>query len=489
MADDDLIIDGYKLNPVPVATGNSSEIYEVLEQSGGQPLCMKLLLPETLKNAAAKAVLKHEAKVGKGLDHPSIIKVHKISVTKKHGYMLMDLFRAPNIKTQIATDLVGLHTRFRKVFESLCLALGYMHEKGWVHRDIKPENILSNKVGELRLIDFSLSVRAAGGLGKLLGARTKAVQGTKTYIAPETLLKKSPSLQTDMYSLGITVFEMLTGFPPFRGTSPGELLRMHVQEKAPAVSFYNKNVTPEMDRLVDKLLVKKPANRPKNMEEVYSEFRALKIFKEDPKELDAVKQRNARRRKSAGWEPPSGSIAGATTARSEAGLNAPPEPAKPKAEPKPLPAAPPRQPAAGGPAAPVAGQPMPGQGYVPPACRRVFPIRITRRRSYGFPPGMQLPPGYPYPQLPPGYQPQGPLPPGYIPPGMPMQPPVPSSPPPQQEAIPKPNNNQPPLPPPQIPLRRKPAPKTKKQEEEDLPLMEMDELPDVLVGERGASAP
>src|SRR5688500_2682825 len=101
VADDELIIDGYKLNPLTVATGNSSEIYEVLEPSGGQSLCMKLLLPEAMGNPQAKAVLKHEAKVAKAFDHPSIIKVHKISVTRKHAYVLMDYFRAPNVKTQI----------------------------------------------------------------------------------------------------------------------------------------------------------------------------------------------------------------------------------------------------------------------------------------------------------------------------------------------------------------------------------------------------
>lgn len=477
MADEDLIIDGYKLNPVPVATGNSSEIYEVLD-SGGQPLCMKLLLPEIMKNVAAKGVLKHEAKVAKALDHPSIIKVHKVSVTKKHAYILMDFFRAPNVKTQIQTDMVGLHIRFRKVFESLCLALGYMHEKGWVHKDIKPENILSNKVGELRLIDFSLSVRAAGGLGKLIGARTKAVQGTKTYIAPEILLKKAATTQTDMYSLGITVFEMLTGNPPFRGMSPGDLLRMHIQERAPAVSFYNKNVTPEMDRLVDKLLAKKPANRHKNMEEVYSEFRALKVFKEDPKELDAQVQEKRKQADMHGLGAAERINSRRDHLRSEAGLNAPPQPSTPKAE-KPKPKsepAPPRQ------SAPVAGQPAPGQGYIPPGMPGgvPYPNYPQPPAAYGFPPGMQPPPGYPMPQLPPGYPPQGPLPPGYIPPGLPMQPPAAPAPVPKQDAAPKPQQPAP-APAAKTPEPQKPAQKpAKKKEEEDLPLMEMDELPDVL---------
>lgn len=482
MADDDLIIDGYKLNPVAVATGNSSEIYEVMETSGGQSLCMKLLLPVAMDNPQAKAVLKHEAKVAKAFDHPSIIKVHKISVTKKHAYVLMDYFRAPNVKTQILTDMVGLHSRFRLVFESLCLALGYMHEKGWVHKDIKPENILANKVGEMRLIDFSLSVRAAGGLGKLFGARTKAVQGTKTYIAPETLLKKAPTIQTDMYSLGITVFEMLTGNPPFRGMSPGDLLRMHVQEKAPDVSFSNKNVTPEMDRLVARLLAKKPANRPKNMEEIYSEFRALKVFKEDPKDLDAIKREKRKEADMHGLGAAERINSRRDHLRSEAGLNEPPKPIKPKVEkPKPEPA-PPRQVVAGGTAPPAAGPPMPGQGYGPPGMPPTgpYPNYPQPPAGYGLPPGMQFPPGYPYAQLPPGYPPQGPMPPGYVPPGMPMQPPAAPAPASQQPAPPKPQQ---PLAPPAAasPPPPKPDPKqTKKQEEEDLPLMEMDELPDVI---------
>ena len=186
-------IDGYKIIS-EIAQGNTSEVLEVADAGGStQPLCMKLLLPDSLESHPdAKQVLKHEAKVGKSLEHPSIIKVHKVSFTKKYSYIVMDYFRAPNIKTQIQSDRVGLHARFRNVFESLCLALGYMHEKGWVHKDIKPENILANKAGELRLIDFSLSVRAAGGLGQIAGRAFQSRAGHPDVHRSRNLAQKSP---------------------------------------------------------------------------------------------------------------------------------------------------------------------------------------------------------------------------------------------------------------------------------------------------------
>ena len=487
MSDGELTIDGYQLTAC-VATGNASEIWEVSNTSGGsQPLCMKLLLPHALADSDAKQVLKHEAKVGKALDHPSIIKVHKVAVTKKHGYMLMDFFRAPNIKQQITSDPAGLQSRFRKVFESLCLALGYMHEKGWVHKDIKPENILSNKVGELRLIDFSLSVRAAGGLGKLLGSRTKAVQGTRTYIAPETLLKKAPSIQTDMYSLGITVFEMLTGNPPFRGMSPGELLRMHVQEPAPPVSAVNPNVTQEMDRLVARLLAKKPDKRHKNMEEVYAEFRSLKVFKEDPQELAAKRVATRKQADLDGLGASDRINSRRDHQRSEAGLTPAPKPKQPKpaAQPKPEPP-PPRQPQ------PVQQGPPAGQGYGPPGGQPnvPYPNYPGPPPGYAFPPGMQPPPGYGMPQPPPGYSPGQP-PPGYAPnpqqqqpaaqqqPAQQQQPPAQQQPAAQQPPTQQPPAQEPPEPP--EPQQKREHPETNpRKEDEDLPLMEMDDLPDVL---------
>ena len=193
-----------------------------------------------------------------------------------------------------------------------------------------------------------------------------------------------------MYSLGITVFEMLTGNPPFRGMSPSELLRMHVQERAPDVSMINPNVTPEMDRLVARLLEKKPAKRHKTMEEVYAEFRSLKVFKEDPRELDASFQAERKKAELDALGASDRINSRRDHQRSEAGLNAPPKPAAPKPAAKPKPA-PPRQPQ---PAAqqrqnPPAGQPAAGQGYPPqgpPPGYAPYP-QYPQQQGYGYPAG------------------------------------------------------------------------------------------------------
>ncbi|MCH8830436.1 MAG: serine/threonine protein kinase, partial [Planctomycetes bacterium] len=219
MSDGELIVDNYRLENC-VATGNSTQIWEVVEQGSSQRFAMKLLLPESLTDSGQVRTLKREAKAGKLFDHPNLIKVYFATVNKQRGYIIMEYFRAANLKTQIHNDRLALHVRIHKLIESIALALGAMHDRNWLHMDIKPDNILFNKGSELKLVDFSLSAKVAG----MFGGKSKEIQGTKSYIAPETLLRKSPSPQTDIYSLGATLYHMLTGEPPVSGDTLLEVL-------------------------------------------------------------------------------------------------------------------------------------------------------------------------------------------------------------------------------------------------------------------------
>ena len=274
-------IDEYELISC-VATGNYTQVWEIAPQNGSGRFAMKLLLPRAFEDKEQVQILKHEGKVCKALDHPNLVTFHDAVFDKKHGYVVMEFLRSLNVKSQIGNDLLGLHVRIRKLIESLCLALGYMHDKGWLHCDVKPDNVLFNKSSELRLIDFSLSARK-----KTFGGKIKQIHGTRTYIAPETLKRRAPTPQTDIYSLGITLFEILTGAPPFVGTSPKDLLSKHLSEPAPAPSSFNRNVTKDMDRFVKRMLKKKPKDRFKEMAEALAEFRALEVFKEDVEEFAA----------------------------------------------------------------------------------------------------------------------------------------------------------------------------------------------------------
>ncbi len=240
-------------------------------------LALKMLLPEKLKESDTVAALKNEFHVAKTFDHPNILKYHELSVTKKHAFFVMDLFPAPSLKTQLFNDIRGVHIRLKRLIELTAIALEHIHERGYLHRDIKPDNILMNRSAEVRVVDFSLSAKAAGALGKMLHRKQSTVQGTRTYMAPEQILGKPLTIQTDIYNFGITLFELLTGEPPFKGSTPKDLLMRHIGEPVPAPSIFNSNVTPQMDALVQRMLAKKPEQRHKRIAEFMAEFRNTAI--------------------------------------------------------------------------------------------------------------------------------------------------------------------------------------------------------------------
>ena len=448
MSEGEFTVDNYQLLSC-IARGTYSQVWEVKENEGSEHFAMKMLLPETLFDSDQIKMFKHEAKVGQACDHPNFVKVSKVTVNKKRGYLIMDYFRAPNLKTLIQIDLPAVQMRINKLFESICMALGYMHEKGWVHKDVKPDNILFSKGSELRLIDFSLSSRVVSGVGKLFAGKVRVIQGTRTYLAPETIRKQHAVPQTDMYSLGITVYEILTGAPPFRAVSPDDLLRKHVGETPPIPSEFNPNVTPEMDQLVHRMLAKKPAKRFSDMNELYAEFRTLSVFKEDVGEL-------ADQKKQAKKEEFEDGLAAELSSRADAERGGKNYKGAAKAKKK----------------TPAAAKPAP---------------KATQQKPTLQPP----PPGYqPQPMPPPpGYQPQPvayPQPMVYPPVPQPQHIPqpvqgmaaVPPQAPPMIQPVAQPQPASPPAPAKQTPAPPSPQPAadSKQQDDDDLPPMSIDDL-------------
>ena len=291
MAEEELIDDAYQM-VMCVASGSNSQVWEVAEKGTGRHLAMKLLKKEVPEFKQNKSKMKLEATILKSLDHPLIVKFDKFSSNRDHTYILMEYFRASNLKLQIKNETNKVHLRVRPLLEGVCSALAHVHSKGFIHRDIKPDNVLLNRAGEVRLVDFSLAMKEVKGFGRYFAGRPKEIQGTRTYIAPETIRKSLPTIQTDLYSLGILFFEVLTCKTPFPATTPEELLQKHLRMEPPVASFYNSNVSPEMDRLIGRLLKKKPAERPASADEVLAELKRIRIFKEDIIDEEAKKKQD-----------------------------------------------------------------------------------------------------------------------------------------------------------------------------------------------------
>ena len=490
-------LDGFDLVE-KVASGKSTDVWEALERATGQTHAIKLLNPELIKDRDELGVLKHEAKVGALFAHPNVIRTGGFVKTRANAYVVMELFRNPNLKEAVSKDPAGTRALVQAIVEGLCQGLGHIHEKGWLHLDVKPDNLLIAPDGDARVIDFSLSAKPKGGFAAMLGGKSSVISGTRTYIAPETLLRRAQTPATDVYSLGISLYEMLTGRPPFAGIDPADLLKQHVKTPPPPVAYFNDNLTDELDRFLNRMLAKKPDDRHQSMAEVAADFGRLTVFKEDPEELLAERRRKS---EEASLDAASRLDSRADATRTAKGIKPPPKPApkkrrqselgekkkaaaaqqRPAAQPAPQFVPPPGYPP---------GYPPPGYYPQPQFAPQPYPPQYAAQ--YGGPPPGQPPQGqYPQGQPPQGQYPQGGPPPGYAAPqqpGPPRQAPPPQAGPPQP--APRPSTPPQPVNPPQAPSgaqvqvpgltrpSRDQHPSQKRGEDDDLPLMT--ELPDVV---------
>lgn len=226
--------------------------------------------------------LKHEYQVGVTLEHPTIIKTYEFGNTSNGAFMLLELFKVPNLKQQIISGgYKKLQHRARQILANCAASLAHMHETGWIHRDIKPDNYLLRDDNEVRLIDFNLARKPAGGLSKLFGGKLD-VAGTHSYMSPEQIRGQAQDYRADVYSFGCMVHEFFSGKPPFTANSPNELLQRHLSSKPQPITVFDKNITPEFAAYVQKMMAKDPKERPANMRDVMMELKTQKMFYNAP---------------------------------------------------------------------------------------------------------------------------------------------------------------------------------------------------------------
>jgi eukaryotic-like serine/threonine-protein kinase len=270
-------IDGYRLLRHMV-TGQTSQVWEVVEGNSGRHFAMKLLLPEKARESQYRHFLFHEADVGRELAHPNIIRIVKVDHSADNPYFVMEYFPAGNLKVRIMRkEQDFLREKGQDILKQAATGLAYMNAKGWVHRDVKPDNILVASSGDVRLIDFALAQRIPTGLSKFFWRKNKP-QGTRSYMSPEQIRGLPLDGRADVYSFGATCYEMVASRPPFRGSSSQDLLTKHIIEKPLSPRNYNSEVTEEFADLILRMLAKKKEERPRDFHEVLMQMRSLRLF-------------------------------------------------------------------------------------------------------------------------------------------------------------------------------------------------------------------
>lgn len=252
-----------------IALTNTSEIMSARVGEPEEEVALKVLRPEHARSRVEREHLKNELRVGRSMSHPALIKVRELVLGAPRPYLVMERFPGPSLRERLGAERSwgsGGPQNVAEIVQHLALladGLAYMHDRGWVHCDVKPQNILVGAENETRLIDMALAVRIKrrGFLRRLLSRRKRSTQGTRSYMSPEQIRGQPLDGHTDVYSLGITLFEVLTGRVPFVSDDLSRILVMHLTAPVPQIRWHRADVNPEMDELVQKMLVKRAEDR------------------------------------------------------------------------------------------------------------------------------------------------------------------------------------------------------------------------------------
>jgi len=270
----------YRLSSI-VGAGRACQVWEAVHEGDSRRVALKVLVPQHSHDSQQLNLMRHEFEVGRGFDHPRVIRTMEFDTSRQAPYLVLEFFGPQNLKQLILQGVDQIAYLAPKIIEQAADGLAYFHRQGWIHRDIKPNNFLTNAEGDVKLIDFALAERRKGFLGRLFGGGSK-IQGTRSYISPEQIRRQALDQRSDIYSFGCMAHEIIAGKAPFTGNTDNELLTKHLKSGPPPLEGINSNVRPEFSKLVRQMLAKEPAERPESMDEVLHAVKSMRVFRTNP---------------------------------------------------------------------------------------------------------------------------------------------------------------------------------------------------------------
>jgi serine/threonine-protein kinase len=265
----------YELGHV-LGRGGMAEVYLAQDTRLGRTVAVKTLRADLARDPSFQARFRREAQSAASLNHPAIVAVYDTGEDYIDGvsipYIVMEYVDGSTLRELLHSGRKLLPERSMEMTIGILQALEYSHRNGIVHRDIKPANVMLTRNGQVKVMDFGIA-RAMGDSGMTM-TQTAAVIGTAQYLSPEQAKGEQVDARSDLYSTGCLLYELLTVRPPFVGDSPVAVAYQHVREEAQPPSVFDPEITPEMDAIVLKALVKDPNYRYQSADEMRADIEA-----------------------------------------------------------------------------------------------------------------------------------------------------------------------------------------------------------------------
>ena len=242
----------------PLGTGGMAEVWRGHDRVLNRTVAIKTLLPQFARDASFVDRFRREAQAAARLNHHGIVSVYDSGTDGDTPYIVMQYIEGRTLADFLGSGKTLPPKQATTIGKEIAEALGAAHAEGVIHRDIKPANVMITREGKVLVMDFGIARLISG---PETAPQTSAVLGTASYLSPEQAQGQPVDARSDIYALGVVLYEMLTGRPPFTGDSPMAIAYKQVNATPPAPSSVNADVPPELDAVVMRALSKNPANR------------------------------------------------------------------------------------------------------------------------------------------------------------------------------------------------------------------------------------
>ena len=257
-----------------LGSGGMATVYQARDTRLNRPVAIKVLHPQYAADEQFLRRFIHEAESAARLNHPNIVQIFDVGEDKGQHYIVMEYINGSDLKKIITTEgPLSIERTFRLV-EEVARALEVAHQSGMVHRDVKPQNILVDHHDQANLSDFGIAKSDRSSAYTDPGTTF----GTADYISPEQAQGLGSTPRSDIYSLGVVTYEMLTGKLPFEGDTPLAVAMKHVQTTPPSLRQWVPSIPPQLEAIVLQALSKDPQQRPASAREFAEMLRAYRSF-------------------------------------------------------------------------------------------------------------------------------------------------------------------------------------------------------------------